>query len=312
MRRVSFSFLAIGKTKESTEATESKQYVGVASSFVLAVNPTKAELEKIYGREIPNEPEYINPTKEVDNIRVDFIVKTDPVVNDGIEAINKVSFFLQNEPSYNKDKTKVQVIDEYGNSTWGLVEDVKMNKKLLTTSGKEAKIAPKYRMAFSGEADLVDFLKIYLNMDDVFDYKNGSWVMKEGNTDDYKFSLEHIKDYFKGNVSEIKEAVALMPKNKVKLLYGVRTTDKGQFQSIISRNGMILRNNANSSALARLAKLIADTKSRGYMLDTALEVCPLKEYKVKATDLETVPATQSAVPSEDTEDPIGFGNTPWE
>lgn len=293
----SFVFLTIGKTHESTEAVNAKQYVGVASSFVLAVNPTKAELEKIYGHEVANEPVYVNPEADVANIRIDFIVKTDPDTNNGIEAINKVSFFLRNEPAYNKDKTKVQVIDEFGNSTWGPVDTVKMSGKILTSSGKEAKIGPKYRMAYSGEADLVDFLKIYLNMGDVFKYENGSWILKTENTDDYKFALEHIKDYFKGDVSEIKEAVALMPKNKVKLLYGVRITDKGQFQTILTRNGMILRNNANINAFNRLAKLIADNKAAGYMADTTVEVCPLKEFDPQATDLST-PVTADNNPAD--------------
>ena len=42
---INFSFLAIGKTGESKEAVEFKKYIGVGASTVLAVNPTKAELE---------------------------------------------------------------------------------------------------------------------------------------------------------------------------------------------------------------------------------------------------------------------------
>ena len=36
----SYSFLTIGKTQESKEAVEFKRYVGVGSSYVIAVNPT--------------------------------------------------------------------------------------------------------------------------------------------------------------------------------------------------------------------------------------------------------------------------------
>ena len=45
----SYVFLTIGKTQESTETQEFKKYVGVGSSFVVAVNPTKKQLEEIYG-----------------------------------------------------------------------------------------------------------------------------------------------------------------------------------------------------------------------------------------------------------------------
>lgn len=106
----SYAFLAIGKTQESTETKEFKKYVGVGSSFVIAVNPTKKELETIYGHEIPNAPEYVVDTDRGKEARITFVVKTDPSVNNGIEIINRVMFTLRNAPAYNKDESKVQVI----------------------------------------------------------------------------------------------------------------------------------------------------------------------------------------------------------
>ena len=53
------SFLAIGKTQESTEAQEFSKYVGYSNSYIVAVNPNKKELEEIYGREQEKEPEYM-------------------------------------------------------------------------------------------------------------------------------------------------------------------------------------------------------------------------------------------------------------
>ena len=41
-------FFAFGKAVESKESTPVKRYVGIAPVKVLAVNPTKAELEKLY------------------------------------------------------------------------------------------------------------------------------------------------------------------------------------------------------------------------------------------------------------------------
>lgn len=294
---INFSFLAIGKTHESTDAVESKRYIGVGSSYVLAVNPTKAELEKIYGRQLnTNEPVYVSEDNGVNVVRIDFIVKTDPAQCDGIDAINYATFFLRNEAQYNKDNTKVQVIDEYGNNAWALVEDAKMNNIIMQSNGKEAKLAHKYRIAYRGEADLVSFLKLYLGINDVFDYIDGSWVMKSGNTDDYKIGLEHIKDYFSGNVSELKEVLKLMPNNKVKLLYGVRTTDKGQFQAVCTKDRMVLRSNAGSNAYARLEKTLNDNKANGSFPDTEFKVVPLQEYVVAATNLNKPEETNNNMP----------------
>ena len=299
----SYSFLAIGKTQESTETAEFKRYVGVGSSFVVAVNPTKKELEGIYGREMANEPEYVVDTDNGKEARITFVVKTDPAVCNGVEIINRAMFTLRNAPAYNRDQTKVQVIDKYGNTTWANAEDAKAGKKLYSASGQELKIDSSYRMACIGEADLIDFLKPYLGVGDAFNYVNGSWVLKD-NTDDYLFGLEHIKDYFNGDFSEIKEAIALQPNNKVKLLYGVRTADDGkQYQAIATRGGFVLPNYAGAKAFTRLEKTLAASKASGAYATTEFKVQELAEYNVAPTDLSSAPTGSS---TEST------GDMPWD
>jgi len=195
-------------------------------------------------------------------------------------------FTLRDTPAYNKDQTKVQVIDQYGNSTWANVEDAKAGKKLLSSEGKELKIDDKYRMACVGEADLVGFLKKYLVVKDVFNYVNGSWVKKD-NPEDYVFVLECIKDYFKGDFKELKDALALQPNNKVKLLYGVRTTEEGkQYQAVAAREDLILVNSAGSNALAKMESRLAEMKNNGSFPNTEFKVQELSEYSVEATNFE--------------------------
>lgn len=300
----SYSLLAIGKTQESKEAQEFKKYVGVGSSFVVAVNPTKKELEGIYEHEIANDPEYVVDTDNGKEVRITFIVKTDPETCNGVEMINRAMFTLRNAPAYNQDQTKAQIIDKFGNVTWANAEDAKAGKPILTKNGNPAKIAPDYRIACVGEADLIGFLKPYLCVGDAFNYVNGSWVLKES-TDDFVFGLEHIKDYFKGDFSEIKEAIALQPNNKVKLLYGVRTTDEGkQYQAIATRNGMILSNSAGSKALARLEKDLANAKDNGSYASTEFAVQELTEYNVQATNLNAAPVETGTA--------SGSGDMPWD
>lgn len=284
--RNSFSFIVVGKTKESTEGGSFKRYVGVGSSFVKAVNPSKKELDEIMGFESTTEPEYVVDTDEGKEARVTFIVATDPATNNDIDLKCRVTFTLRNAPDYNRDRTKVRVIDGFGNFTWADTESAKNGAKLLSADGKELKIDSKYRMACVGECGLVAFLKAYLNVGDAFNYVNGSWV-KKSNTDDYLFALEHIKDYFKGDFSEIKDAIALQPNNKVKLLYGVRTTDDGkQYQTVATRPELMLRNSAGSNALTRLAKDLANAKSNGSYASTEFRVCDLQEWTVTPTNLE--------------------------
>ena len=294
-----FTFLAIGKTAESTETAEYKKYVGVGSSKVVAVNPTKKELDAIMGYESANEPEYVVDTDKGKEARITFIVKTDPNVCNGIEITNRVMFTLRNAPAYNQDETKVQVIDKYGNVTWASTEDAKAHKKLFSASGKELKIADDYRMACVGEADLTGFLKAYLCVGDAFNYVNGSWVLKD-NAEDFLFGLEHIKDYFTGDFSEVKGAIELQPNNKVKLLYGVRTNDEGkQYQAIATRNGMVLHNSAGSNALAKLEKELANAKAAGSFSNVEYKVQELTEFDVKATDLSSAPTEDTTSTDDD-------------
>lgn len=286
----SVSFLAIGKTQETKESQGFKRYVGLASSHVLAVCPNKKELDELMGYESQNDPEYVKEDELSKIANITFIVRTDPDANNGVEITNRVNFTLRSVPAYNKDTTKVQVIDEYGNYTWADTELAKKGGKI-----EHAQKLGKYRIACVGECALVDFLKTYLNVPDAFEYKNGTWSLKpNGKAAEGVFSLEKIKDYFKGDFSELKEALALQPNNKIKLLYGVRTTDDGkQYQVIMAREGFVLNNNSGTSALARLEKNLTNLKNAGSMASTDFRVQELTEWVVEPSNFEATDSEES-------------------
>lgn len=53
------------------------------------------------------------------------------------------------------------------------------------------------------------------------------------NKADAEARLDKIENYFKGDYSELREAISLQPKNRVKGLFGVRTTEDGkQYQAV--------------------------------------------------------------------------------
>ena len=295
MKKNYLSFLAIGKTEESKEAGESfKRYVGLASSHVIAVNPTKKELSEIYGREIENDPEYIiEDEKRGKGVKVDIIVKTDPESNNGIEIINHAIFRLFPAACYNKDESKVRVIDNYGNSVWMATEDAKAGKAPLTSAGEPARIDTKYRMAFVGEPDLIDFLRKFLFNKDSFRMVNGIWT-KQSDADDVKIYFEDVKSLLSGDLKEVKEAISLQPNNKIKLLYGVKTTDEGkQYQQVCTAYDMMLRNNSSANALPGLEKNLTSAKNSGMYANVDYRVQELQEYDVQATNLDK-PAESSS------------------
>jgi hypothetical protein len=306
--------MAFSTGRESTEGSI-KRYIGVASVYVLAVNPTKEDLEKLYERDIENAPVYVEE-KEVgkdDNkhmttqCRIDFIIKADPekylgADNQPLNFVNRVSLFLRNEYRYNGDKTKVQVIDKYGRTAWVSIEDAK-NHVIPQYSNGPANIDKDYRPAYYGEETLVKFLIAYLNIPSPQKYVDGKWVMNDADKlADSEAGLEHIPDYFKGDFSELRNIIGYQPNNKVKVCIGVRTTDDNkQYQAVYT--GMFLKNGVND--YSRLDKSIAEDKNNGAYGDTEFDTADLHEHIVNSTDLSMPAAGSMPFP------PASQGATPW-
>ena len=310
MKKTNFAFMAFASGKESTEGSAVKRYVGVAPVYVLAVNPNKAELEKLYNTQLENDPEYLSEVevgeekRKVANVRLDFIVKTDAEKCGGIEFITKIPFFIRKEYRINRDGSKVQVIDKYGRTAWVTKEQCQAHEIPVYKNGP-ANIDKDYRPAFHGEEELTNFIKAYLNIPNVMKYVNNTWVMVD-KPEDCEARLESIAEYFKGNFKELRDVIALQPNNKVKALFGVRSTDDNkQYQAVY--NQMFLKNNIND--YSKLDADLQERKAAGAYSNTEFEVCELKEYNVESTDLSNSGSNDMPFPSaEPSETPWGFNN----
>lgn len=277
-----YLFMAMATGAESTEGSPIKKYIGVAPVHVLAVNPNKAELEKLYNTVLENNPEYISEVdrddKKVQQIRLDFIIKTD-AEKCGIEFTTKISFFITKEFRFNKDKTKVQVIDKYGRTAWVTKEQLSTHEIPMYSNGP-ANLDAGYRACYIGEEQLTDFIKTYLNIPNVMKYVNKSWVMND-NPQDSEARLDSIDSYFKGNFSEIKDAISFQPNNKIKLMFGIKTTDDNkQYQTVYTQ--MFLRNNV--SDYSKLDADLQERKANGAFANTEFAACDLKEYIIASTN----------------------------
>ena len=241
---------------------------GVAAAKVLAVNPTRAEKNKILDQDFTNEEiKYLGETvvKDADNkdknvpqVRVDILMQTDPEIacNNGMEKTFTVSFFIAKAANYafKEEGTKVQVIDKYGRTAWVTTEQAKNKvvpeyiiRKEGPNKGKtmKAAICPDYRPAYIGEADLVQFMIALIGIPrpDVWNDEKKVFEMKTDPKELAKSEagLDDIKKYFEGNVSEVRKIVGFQPKNRVKLLLGVRTANNGaQYQAVYTQRPLKL------------------------------------------------------------------------
>lgn len=306
MSRTNKLFFAVAKGKLVSGETSIKRYIGVAAAKVIAVNPTKDELNKIYNSNIDKDPVYFGEKDGVKFARIDFIVRIDDkdakdAEGNKIDAITRISFLLRDAYRYNRDETKVQVIDKYGRTTWVTKEQFKNKEVPVDKNGNPLRVdASSYRPCVFGEEPLTNFIRVYLGIPNVEKWENQQIVGMIDNPEDAEVRLDHIKDYFNGDFKEIQEIATYQIENKVKALFGIRTTDDNKkYQTVFTE----LFLSGGSTNYAKLQKELDNAKALSRYPNTEFEVCPMKEYVETPTTFEAPAATSAPV-----EDDLPFGD----
>lgn len=218
--------------EERVRIFTNKKFIGVGTCKVVAVNPNNEALRKL-GFEIPDdyeEFEYVSKVQykdtEVQQLTLRFLVKVDELP----DTILPLTFKIKNAVRTNNDGTKAQIIDDYGRSAWGTIEDVKAGKIPVYSSGKPASICEGYRKCRPGEADLILFLRSLLGARSYerYDSDSGSWVKNENPT---ALTIDDWKKLMSGDVSEINDMLALRPDAAIRIIFGVNMNDEGVFQT---------------------------------------------------------------------------------
>ena len=227
--------MVLGEINEVKEGSF-KLYWGVAPVTVLAVNPTKAELGKIFGKEPEKEPVYYSQVeveengqkKKKDRSRIEFIVR-----NEELNLTSRMSFFL--EDSYLTTREgKYGVIDNFGNTAWVTPEEYKAKAIPLSKEGNPLRIANDYRLEKRGESELILFIRNLLGIKNSHTYENKQWVL-QADPSKYFCYFEKLDDILKGKVDEIRKIIAIAQGKKVKVLLGVRFDEGRTFQTVYER-----------------------------------------------------------------------------
>jgi len=340
------SFMAIARGAESHEV-EVKRYMGLGAVGVIAVNPSREELNKIYGSSNSGEePKYLGETVvknsvgedvKVPQLRLSFITKTDPKIgcNSGMEVILPVNIFVSKGYLYSTKNgvTKVKVIDAYGRTAWVTSDELKAGKipeyeiKKGPNTGKvmKAQISEGYRPCYIGEEELCKFLIALINIPrpDVWDEDERTYKMKTDPKElaESECRLDNINALFSGNIKELKDAVSFQPNNRLKMLFGVRTAQNG---NLYQAAYIALPLKLATTSLKPLEDALKEDREVGRHPSETYEICNLKEYKVSATDYAAVeektdndpfaasapqPATPAPEPSPLEQDADPFGAT---
>lgn len=299
--------------KVSEEGGSFSRYKGVGICRVLAVNPNKAELEKLYGRSLDKDPVYVGKReldngKTVDNVRISFICEVTSIMLKE-PVIMPVTFFVANTYRYNASHDKVQIIDAYGRTAWATKADIKNHSIPVYKNDKPANISENYRLALDGEQELTEFLQALINIPNVQKYNKDTseWKMVE-HPEDSECRLDSIKEYFSGDVSELKDIITYQPENQVRVMFGIKTDSEGRQQQV-TYNKKFLR--LYQKDYTKLKEEIEATKAQGYLANIEYFYGNLKEDTVTPTDLSSpVEASSPSVDDDLPEDTMPASPAP--
>lgn len=174
-----------GKKRENQEGNFGKK-VGFFAANVIAVNPTEKEYKDLLGIELKEDSKAVEYISERDGntvLRLDFWLENTKPNEEGKKDHYKMSFFLEDKVRMNKDETKTQYINNIGNCAWAADEN-----ELPAWFTKRD-----YREARSGEEDLYEFMRNWLNK---LDYRELETALSMS-----------WKNFMKGNTKEIKDQI---------------------------------------------------------------------------------------------------------
>lgn len=295
-----------GKGQEISEGGARKLFTGVENFKVIAVNPSKDELEALYGRELNYDPEYIGTTtvsdgdgeREVNQIRLDFYLTNEDADN----TINTKASFYVADTHHKSQSGKVKVINDYGRTTWLTKEDVSSGD---APSNMQWYSMQGVKVAKRGEEEVIDFLVNLLNLP--FDLSK-----IEDKSDAYaKISKEEWKAIFSGDVKIFRDVIA-STNNKIGVVLGVKNkADGGQMQTIFSRKTLrqYSLHSKKADRFKWVLKDINDAKANGAFgnVEFGPEDLALREYTVTPSQLslDNAPGADdvfSAEPASSTDD----------
>jgi hypothetical protein len=298
--------MAIARGNESKEAQEFKRYIGVAPVFIKAINPNKEEHEALFNTTLEEAPKYLGEVKDNDGNTVCKSARIQVVFNPDVEKIGfemplvTMALFIQDRPRVGANSGKTQVIDKYGRTAWATPEELTTHAIPMYSNGP-ADIDKDYRPAYVGEEELMAFVKAYLCIPDVTVWDD-NLKKRVPNTkvkpEECECRFDNLANLFKGDFSEIKDALGFQPTNKVKILLGVRTdTSTGRlFQTVYTRR--FLRNSAtNFNSLDKeIQENIKNAIESGRTIDTEYHAAAVHEYSVEPTGFTP---SNTEVPSSD-------------
>lgn len=156
-----------GPSRENTSKPMTKN-VGVFEGKVVAINPSKLELENLLGTTIDKDVNYVGSKVEngetIQTLRLSFWLQD--VVG---KTLKNISFFVENRPRVNRNGNKYQYVNQVGRTAWGEISqdgaDLPKFFTKFTDKDKREIGDASYRKALIGEEEVMNFVRCWLGYD---------------------------------------------------------------------------------------------------------------------------------------------------
>ncbi len=290
--------IGFGASQEASETPAVKYWTGVENFKVVAVNPSKEELEAIYGRELNFTPEYLGETevedgdgkRTVPQYRVDFYLS-----NEDNSITTKAQFYIA-DTHHLSQSGKYKVINSFGKTTWLTKEEVTtkslpQNMQWYNTSG--------LKVAKRGEDHLIDFLVNLLNLP----YK----IEELGDPSEAYASIsnEQWAKIFQGDLALFRSIIENTG-NSIGVLLGVKTKADGKLVQTIYNRKTLRFYTKNANRVDKYKWLQKDLQQStaagafgnvdfGVSRETAEGSYELREFVVGATSISTENTNQTDI-----------------
>lgn len=311
--------MAISKGNASKEAQEFKRFIGICPVFVKAVNPNKAEHEKLFNTTLEEAPVYVQDKEDSDgnsykNVRISVVLQPDTEKIGFDMPLVTMPLFITNQKQHGANSGKYQVVDKYGRFAWATEAEISAKEIPTYSNGKKADISNDYRIAYVGEEDLTNFIRVFLCIPSITKWDNNEKCMVP-NTDvkpeecECRLDIETFEKFFKGDFSDIKDILGFQPTNKIKVCLGVRTDANGKlFQSVYTKK-FISNAATNYSSLDKALQAdIAYATTHNKALNTEYSAKAVHEYSVTPTTFTASESSEvtpsSDMPFDDSSDPF--------
>lgn len=198
---------------ETKKEAERQLFTGVGECKVMAINPTRSQLNKLLNYTPEEEQQELDYTKDGVDVKVgDETINTNQVFVDfwlqelKTQKLFKLRFIITN---HNKMSStgKLQYISQHGMSSY--VDSEENLTNFFTTTNKGDKRS--YRKAKIGEENFYHFL--------------AKWINADTRNITNSYFLENEKKFWSGNFSELQELVEKFEKQTILVCFGVKTKE---------------------------------------------------------------------------------------